>query len=259
LGHNRLGRLPRTHRWKNVIALLEQSAGVPEIAHASFNAASTGLQRVAKDAGFVTALSSVFDFIDAVQSQDPSATLKAKGISVFDESTVLSYAVGLRERIDKNLRKVGARSDLGELTQNAFTEVLVKTVAASQKDLFGSTTGNVQKSLKQEFSGQKLTAVMHDFFATFTKRYLSYYLSRELANHTGPGRAFRNLDAHSEFSKAFDLYVRQSVRIADEFTPEWFGKARYEKKLTSDSVSRFAHVAFKKIHSEFTRGAGEEG
>ncbi len=259
MGHNRLGRLPRTHRWKGVIALLEQSAAVSEIADASFNAASTGFKRIAQDAGFVAALSTIFDFVDAAQSKDLSASLKAKGISITDESSILAYATALRDRIDKNLHKIAARSDLGELTQNAFSEVMLKTVAARQKDLFGASVESIHKTLKQELSGQRLGAVMHDFFATFTKRYLSYYLSRELANHTGHGRAFGNLDAHAGFSTAFELYVRQSVRITDEFTTGWFGKARYEKNLTPESVSRFAHVAFTKIQREFTRGAGEEG
>jgi len=49
------------------------------------------------------------------------------------------------------------------------------------------------------------------------------------------------------------------VRIANEFTPGWFGKARYENRLSHQDVSGFAHVAFKKIRSEFERGAEAHG
>jgi hypothetical protein len=95
---------------------------------------------------------------------------------------------------------------------------------------------------------------MHEFYSAFTRRYLTYYLSRELPRHVGPGLPFQNTSEHEEFGRAFDLHVRQSVRIADEFTPGWFSKAQWEGNLTHESVSRYAFVAFKKIASEFRRG-----
>ena len=95
---------------------------------------------------------------------------------------------------------------------------------------------------------------MHDFYAVFTRRYVSYYLSRELSNHVGSGKKFRDLKEHSDFYKALDHHIRQTVRISDDFTPGWFGKARFEKRVSHDDVKKYAFVAFKKIRSEFKRG-----
>jgi hypothetical protein len=97
---------------------------------------------------------------------------------------------------------------------------------------------------------------MHEFYARFTKRYLTYYLSRELPTRVGPKQYFEDIDSHKAFNDALDLYLRQTVRISDEFTPGWLGKAMFEDSLNESSVRRYAHVAFKKIASEFARGSG---
>ena len=65
---------------------------------------------------------------------------------------------------------------------------------------------------------------------------------------------FANLDEHQGFNREFDLYCRQRVRVTDEFTAGWMGKAIYDKDTGADAVRRYAHVAFKKLASEFERG-----
>ncbi len=100
---------------------------------------------------------------------------------------------------------------------------------------------------------------MHEFFVNFTNQYLNYHLSREVANHIGISKAVTDIDGHTDFGKAFELYVRQTVRITDEFVPGWFGKARWEKRLSHGEVAKFSHVAFRKIRSEFGRGAQAHG
>jgi hypothetical protein len=95
---------------------------------------------------------------------------------------------------------------------------------------------------------------MHEFYSNFTSRYLSYYLSRELPHHVGAGKRFANLDEHAQFAQSFDLYCRQTVRIADEFTSGWVGKAIYEGRADQGAVGRYAHIAFKKLASEFEKG-----
>jgi len=92
---------------------------------------------------------------------------------------------------------------------------------------------------------------MHEFYAVFTRRYLTYYLSRELSNHVGPNKLLRNIDEHESFNHALDVYIRQTVRITKEFSPDWLGKAIYERRLSHESVTRYAHVAFGKIIGEF--------
>jgi len=254
MGNTRLGLLPRTHRWNQVIEKLSGSADLPEIAKASLKAAETGLLRLSGDAGFTTTLTAILKFVESAGSKDFGSALEQGGFHIPKEPSILDISSQLREKIDTELSRKRIKSDVSEIAQNSFTETLVRQVSSETPSLFGASPDALKSSLQKILSGVGFKAVMHDFFSTFTKRYLLYYLSRELPSHVGPRLRFNSLEAHNDFNQAFDLYVRQSIRIADEFTPGWFGKAKFEKKLTPDSVSRFAHVAFKKIVSEFTRG-----
>jgi len=259
MGHYRLGRLPRTMRWKRVIALLNEGAPVDELAQAAFLAAQTGLKRVPDDPGFTQTLTVVFNFIDALQSKNPLAELRKNGFDVGDGESLFDLVGGFRARAEQAAMAARARSDIADFARDSFAQVLLKSAGSSLQTLFGVESSEASKALQSSLKGKSLGATMHEFFATFTQRYLNYYLGREVPYHVGAGKAFSNTDRHSEFSQAFDLYVRQTVRITDEFTPGWFGKARWEQRLTHQEVSGFAHIAFKKIGSEFQRGAEVHG
>ena len=80
MGHIRLGRLPRTVRWKRVIELFEHSANVSDITQASLHDAENGLSSAPGDEGFVRTLAAILDFVDAAQSKDTFSALREKGI-----------------------------------------------------------------------------------------------------------------------------------------------------------------------------------
>jgi hypothetical protein len=254
-----LGRLPRTVRWKRVIELLEHSANVSDITQASLRAAEKGLSSAPADEGFARTLATIFDFVDAAQSKDTFSALRDKGFSLAEEPTLLDFTISFSERVDASTADLRSKSDLAEIAKNSFNQVVFTRIAPLLPTLFGTTSAEIENALKGQLRGKQLQGSMHEFFVIFTNRYLQYYLRREIANHIGIGRALASANDHAEFNRAFETYIRQTVRITDEFTPGWFGKARYEKRLSRAEVSKFAHVAFKKIRSEFQRGAESSG
>jgi hypothetical protein len=235
--------------------MLEEGKTVPQLALATFHAAKTGLERVPDDVGFTQTLTTIFSFIEAFQSKSPETSLRIKGFEISKDSSLFEYASAFKKQTSIATAQARARSDIGEIARNSFSEVLVKSVSGTAQSLFGTEISDSGRALQAHFKGTSLKTTMHEFFVVFTQRYLNYYLGRETPYHVGAGKTFANIADHTEFSKAFDLHIRQTVRITDEFTPGWFGKAKYERRLTHADVARFAHVAFKKISSEFERGA----
>lgn len=53
MGHVRLGNLPRTRKWQQVIALIEGGAGTAQIVNATITAAEQGFTLAAEDKGLV--------------------------------------------------------------------------------------------------------------------------------------------------------------------------------------------------------------
>jgi len=88
MGHLRLGRLPKTHRWKQVVALLEEGAELSLIVQASLHAADAGLRQIPNDPGFCSVLTNVFQFVDAVRSEDVTQALWEKGYKVESKAIV---------------------------------------------------------------------------------------------------------------------------------------------------------------------------
>lgn len=256
MGHMRLWGLPKTRRWREVIDLIDAGEDVSDVALASLHAADSGLSKVASDPGLVQALYELFRLSEAASSKDTLSQLTKIGYQISTETSPFDLISQLRERIEAGTRHFEDISDVGEIALNALTETIGKSFRSSGEDLFGGESESTISTLKKFTTGKNFQLLMHEFYASFTHRYLSYYLSRELPQHIGVGRRFDNLSEEQDFEKAFNLYVRQSIHIVDEFTPGWFGKARFEDTITSEHVRKYAHVAFKKIRSEFTRGGG---
>lgn len=254
MGHLRLGHLPQTHRWKQVIALLENGADLPELADASFHASLTGLQRVPSDPGFLSVLHSIIELAEASRKKNLKSGLLKAGIDSSVHSSSFRFISAVAGKLSDSLSQVYPRSDVGKIAQDAFVESLTRQVRGKAGSLFGDAES--AKSLTAAFRGNQFKSLMHEFYSVFTSRYLSYYLSREMPHHVGSGKRFANLDEHDGFNREFDLYCRQRVRITDEFTPGWIGKAIYDGDTGADAVRRYAHVAFKKLAREFERGNG---
>jgi hypothetical protein len=254
MGHLRLGHLPRTHRWKQVIGLIEDGADLPELADASFHASLTGLERVPSDPGFLTVLGVIIELAEASRETDLKPALLRAGIDSDAQQSPFGFLSSVSNVLSNHLGTVYPRSDVGKIALDTFIESLTKLVRGKSGSLFGAADD--AKSLSAAFRGNEFKSLMHEFYSGFTSRYLSYYLSRELPHHVGGGKRFANLDEHTEFTRQFDLHCRQTVRIADEFTPGWVGKAIYEDDTGPDAIRRYAFVAFKKLASEFQRSGG---
>jgi hypothetical protein len=252
MGHNRLGHLPRTQPWKQVIALLEDGADLSSLADASLRAALTGLKRAPSDPGFLSTLGAIVELVAASRGKDLPAALQRMGVDPTAQASSFGFLSSVAQLLSDRLGQIYPRNDVGKIAQDAFLASLTEQVRGKTGSLFGAAEDI--KSLTSAFRGKPFQTLMHEFYSNFTSRYLSYYLSRELPHHVGAGKRFANLDEHAQFAQSFDLYCRQTVRIADEFTSGWVGKAIYEGRADQGAVGRYAHIAFKKLASEFEKG-----
>jgi hypothetical protein len=91
MGHIRLGKLPRTRKWKHVTGLLEIGSDVFTVADASLPAAKIGLAGAADDPGFLHTLTSIFRFLESSGSKEIDANLNREGYSQPDKAPLQFY------------------------------------------------------------------------------------------------------------------------------------------------------------------------
>ena len=82
MGHVRLGSLPRTRKWDQVVGLIAGGAGTAQVANATISAAEKVLENGAKDKGLVETLWTLMQLPFAARSEDFQAAMRERGVSL---------------------------------------------------------------------------------------------------------------------------------------------------------------------------------
>jgi len=252
MGHIRLGVLPKSMKWREVVDLLGGEANVNAIASATTEAAEGALKYASDDPALVNAIWLLSQIPLAARTQDFAGRLKELGLKVGSNPSLMDIVSAYSEAVDARVRKgAGARTDLGEMAQLAGAETLTSVVGRQLPSLFGPSADDVKAEIGKLATTKQFGSLARDFFARLTQRYLSYFLSREISNHVGGDGRLRAVDEHTEFNRALELHCRQASRIVEEFAGGWFSKTNYEQGgITPETAGGFAYVAFEKVRAE---------
>jgi len=256
MGHIRLGNLPRTRKWQEVVALIESGAGTAQIANATITAAEQGFKLAAEDKGLVETIWLLTQVPLAARSDDFGQTLQSVGIDVSDSPGLLDVVGAFSDAIDKKLIGNGGRTDLGEMAQMAASETITQIIGSRTQSLFGTTSDDVQNAFSKLATNKQFSIFARDFFARLTNKCLDYFVSKAISHHVGEGKRFRTLAQQGEFTKALATHSREASKIIEEFSGGWFSKTNWEKKgISRKDAAGFSHVAMKKIVAELKEGA----
>ena len=265
--------MPRTGGYREVIALLGDSAGgggdvaVPpgtlaQIADATLDASLDGLLLARGDVGLAYCVHLMVLITQAARDPDFLLALERSGVptpaaisglpdvpvlSAPDEFTTFDLTSGFSSAVDRHLRVHRARTDVGELAQLAAAECLSALCADATAVLFTAPTSTVQHSLRGLSTQRGFGRLAHEFFATFIRRFLEYHLSRELSNHVGGRRRFRNVDEHNDFLRQLDRHCRVCTSVLKEYAGDWYSKHNYLADMSLDTAQRFVAYALQKV------------
>jgi len=256
MGHIRLGSLPRTRKWRQVVGLIEGGAGTAQVANATMSAAEEGLRLAGRDKGLIETVWLLTQLPLAARSENFAEGLRQAGVDVSDSPGLMEVVGAVSDAIDRRLSTNGGRTDLGEMAQMAAAETITRLVGSRTQNLFGTTSDDVQRAFAQMGTPKQFSSFARDFFGRLTNKYLGYFLSRAVSYHVGEGRRFATLAEHSEFTEGLNVHCREASRIVEEFSGGWFSKTNWEKDgISREDAARFAPVAMKKICAELKEGA----
>lgn len=259
MGHTRLGRLARTRRWLQVIGLLQAGATAAQIARATMIAAEQGFKAAANDPGLQQAFWLLTQLPLAARSPHFVERLREAGLQVSDKPSLMELMSSFSQAVETRTTRSGGRSDVGEMAEASAVEVLSRFMKPRTQNLFGTTSQDLQSALAGVGTHRQFSNLSQDFFANFTRRCLDYFVSREVANHVGPGERFPTLQGKRGFDEALQLHSVQASKIVEEFSGGWFSKTNWEKEgISRDAARDFLHVAMKKLVSELKQGASPD-
>ncbi|WP_050927606.1 hypothetical protein [Aestuariivita boseongensis] len=254
MGHIRLGTLPQSKKWREVVALLNSDAPLEQIAQAAADASERDLKRASDDPVFQHVSNLLVTL--PLQARSPSFLEFVAGLGLSEENltSVTGLLAGLNSSIDAQAYELGRASDAGDIAKAALLETLSVQLNDRLPSLFDPTPAEVRRALAGFSSGPGFAVLARDFFARLTYRSLDYYLSRELANHTGAGKRFASDAERVAFQQALRQHAFEASRIVQEFAGGWYGKTVWnEQSLDQDAINKFTRYAFTKMRRELGR------
>jgi hypothetical protein len=253
VGHIRLGTLPKSKKWQQVVALLGNGADVAEIAAAAADAAGRDLRNAADDPVLHQTVWLLTQLPLAARDPAFAQRLRELGLPVSDRPGLFELLAGYSEAVDNYSRQIRSKSDLGEMALLSASESVGALLGRSLPGLFEPTFEEVRQALANLGTTKNFSVLAREFFSRLTQRRLEYYLARELSNHVGPGARFNSIADHADFRRALDEHCREASRIVKEFSGEWFSKTVWKGALTPAAVHGFVIVAFRKIGAELRK------
>lgn len=254
MGHIRLGTLQRSKKWRDVVGLLESGADVLAVAEAAARASELDLNRASDDPRFRFVASLLVRLPLLARAPGFDAALEELGAGPGALNSVPDLLVGLNRIVERNKFETGGSSDPGELARLALIETLSVHLTDRLPSLFAPEPTEIRRALAAFSGGQGFAALARNFFARLTYRSLDYYLSRELANHTGPQARFATDADRTAFQQALATHTFEASRIVEAFAAGWYGKTVWrDQKLSQAEIDRFTRYAFTKMRSELGR------
>ena len=164
MGHIRLGDLPRTPKWSQVVGLIEGGAGTAQVANATINAAETGLGFAARDKGVIETIWLLTKLPLAARSENFAEALRQCGLTVSDSPGLMEIVGAISETIDSKIPNCNGRTDLGEMAQMKAVETLTEVIGQRTKGLFGTTPDDVKQAFSKLATNKQFSIFAKDFF-----------------------------------------------------------------------------------------------
>jgi len=252
MGHQRLGRLPRTRGWSAVVGLIAGGRDAATIAAQVAKAAETTLLSAASDPTLRDAYFLLIQIPTAARATHFAEALHQVGVETGSAPDLADVAAALSASLDRVGRTYDRISDFGEMASKSAVEGLLAIAARDGVGLLGGAhAADEARAVLSRLATPRMFGILaRETMSRLLRACLGYYLSRELPNHVGFNLRFPSAREHHAFNQALGLHCREATRIMEQYAAEWYSKTNFEEGFTPANVGRFASVAFKKVVKE---------
>jgi len=263
MGHQRLGEIPKTQKWKSVIEKIAGVGGISvgtsgghfevnQIAATILEAAEGGLVESVKDPGLLSTVYLLTQIVLAARQENWQAALDRIGIKLETDATVFDLTAEVQRVIDVDVCRHGRPTTIGEIARQAAGETLAELTRNEAVNLFGTGREELQLAVKKLSTKAGFSDLGQRFFGNFAARYLDSYASRIVPGMAGTG-TFESVQDFSDFQNSLRLHCFQSAKIVHDFSGEWYSKTEWEQGIDRENTGGFVAVALEKMRQELKR------
>lgn len=177
MGHVRLGRLPMTRRWQQVMDLLtEGTTDIPGISAAVLFAAENRLRELANDPSLTYSFWLLTRIARASYSDDFTGRLADLGVSASADTSVIAFISQVADQVRQEHLRNATSGHFAELSSLAMRRAFMETVGQQGQSIFGSAVEDLQHAFRAYAS--------RDQFGRLTWSVFSFMLTRRLNRST---------------------------------------------------------------------------
>src|SRR6187397_477192 len=147
MGHIRLGLLPRTRQWRDVVAMIADSEGnAASVARSIAQAAQETLTQIEGDASVSYLYWALTRLTWHARGDNFCESLSREGIKFEAESNGIRFLSQIGQSVADEARSRGHNNAITELAVRAFRETLNNAVVSRSASLFGTTKETAQEA-----------------------------------------------------------------------------------------------------------------
>jgi hypothetical protein len=254
MGHTRIGRIPKSKTWENIIELLNSEGveaerlsrdEIASIANESLLAAEKGLLDASSDVGVYNAIFIVTKILESIATNSESSEYY---IDINNISDSRELAFEIHSKIRSFLIENCISSDKSEIALKSISKAILESTAQKQFSLIDEIQS--KNEFKKLASKNGFAEFGQKFIANFTYLYTNFFLSR-VSNYSVGSEQIKNINQLSHFNSENLKHWDESAHIVKDLSGMWFAKkVFYEKNLTPQSVKAYLSLAFRKMSAE---------
>lgn len=255
MGHMRVGFLPKTRKWKQVINLLETTTSSNEkIASATITASEKFFNQNKDNSVVVFCYWFLIQITSHSRKKDEFINeLNKFGLNINNFKNAISFLSSISKYIDKQAQIRKGDYVLSKIAILSLKEVLSDTIEIESQSLFGKSFEDIRIACKKYSDPKNFSKLSRLYFSKILYRTLQFFLSKETCNNVGRNRKFKDITELIDFNSAFKLYCFQVSKIVEDFSGGWYSKHIWEGEITEEDTKKFIVIAIKKLQSEILR------
>jgi len=255
MGHERVGILPRTKPWIEVLNQIEEfptSKNIEDVAEQTIRNVRYRFKDIEQDRGVHAAFKFLVLLSHSGKFENPSEHLSSKGIELPEKFSPIKLAKAVNEWTDNHIDS----HEYGAVAKQAAIDAISEWYdehETQQVNLFTSDI-NPSKVWKEASDGAGFCELSRLYFSNFTESYLKYFLEREasasLNSVSDRDRFNQELEHHIE---DISKHAFETSKITQSFAAGWFNKNAKDTPPSDKEIKGFLSFAFKKMRDELLR------
>jgi len=275
MGHKRLGDLPNTGGWKRFKTVLaDQGFGAEEVAETAFDALTDHLIKLRDDPGLGYCYWVITQLVWPARDENYLNILKNEGFDIGAREEInspITFITKISNIVQTNLNRDNNSTVFSNIAQLAFRETLTREFNQQTGSLFGTNFDDVQGALRKFGTKKSFGALSRNFFSNYVTRLLGYFIEREVPNHVGPRKRFKNTDDVRRFEQTvktvcekqtepLNAYFKERAKIIEEYSGSYSSLHDYREDLTLNNIRKeFVPRALVKIRDELKKAERDKG